>query len=438
MNRDEALVFLREYYEKHHKFPSQKQMVIKNGFPFSKTSFKKWFGNTENLKTILNVISYKLLEVRKFIKENGDELISDGYVNSKQLLDIKCGACNEIYKQNLDRFKGGYQHARCPAKLNSKVNKINPDIHDKKISKQCVICSKKYKVVHNIRQTCSNECKVILNTHYNEKSNKINNTRKYNCIVYSENIRKLRYETKKDKICETCGESNINLLEFAHYTRENKDCHLGHTYSPQRLEKELKKGRFLCVWCHRLETQYEMEIIKNANMKRWVEDHLDDNIEECKTNTQICNGLLCKGLERPIDKFYVTKSGIEKGRIRKECKRCMAYKDKHRRKTLSEYINSEKIKQGKCDICNIKVSEDTLMCFEWDHINPMSKEYTISLMVSKKKNINIIKTELEKCRLLCCKCHRLHTIKQLGHTDYNCYNYEKNITSYKIKYNINT
>jgi len=87
-------------------------MVMKNGFPFSKTTFKKWFGNTDNLKKILNVVNYKLLEAKNFINEKGDRLISTEYINNKQLLDIECGSCKKIYKQTYDRFKRGYQHAR--------------------------------------------------------------------------------------------------------------------------------------------------------------------------------------------------------------------------------------------------------------------------------------------------------------------------------------
>ena len=53
-------------------------------------------------------------------------------------------------------------------------------------------------------------------------------------------------------------------------------------------------------------------------------------------------------------------------------------------------------------------------------------------MVSKKKQIKDIEKEINKCRLLCCKCHRLHTMKQFNYTDYNNYNYNTRLEKLKL------
>ena len=45
----------------------------------------------------------------------------------------------------------------------------------------------------------------------------------------------------------------------------------------------------------------------------------------------------------------------------------------------------------------------------------------------QKGNLEKIKDEIKKCRLLCCKCHRIHTIKQLNHVDYNKYDETENV-----------
>ena len=51
-----------------------------------------------------------------------------------------------------------------------------------------------------------------------------------------------------------------------------------------------------------------------------------------------------------------------------------------------------------------------------------NKKYTISTMGVKAMKIEKIREEISKCRLLCCKCHRIHTYKQLNHVDYEHYN----------------
>jgi hypothetical protein len=42
--------------------------------------------------------------------------------------------------------------------------------------------------------------------------------------------------------------------------------------------------------------------------------------------------------------------------------------------------------------------------FDFDHVDPSTKEGSIADMWSRKKEILV--TELEKCRLLCANCHR--------------------------------
>jgi hypothetical protein len=55
--------------------------------------------------------------VKTYIENKGDTLINKEYHTNKTLLDIKCGVCNENYKQIFDRFKQGYQHPGCQKKI---------------------------------------------------------------------------------------------------------------------------------------------------------------------------------------------------------------------------------------------------------------------------------------------------------------------------------
>jgi hypothetical protein len=53
------------------------------------------------------------LQVSDYIKNKGYELISKEYHNSKMLLDLRCGKCNQIYQQTFSRFAMGYYHPFC-------------------------------------------------------------------------------------------------------------------------------------------------------------------------------------------------------------------------------------------------------------------------------------------------------------------------------------
>ena len=51
---------------------------------------------------------------------------------------------------------------------------------------------------------------------------------------------------------------------------------------------------------------------------------------------------------------------------------------------------------------------------EFDHIDQLTKEYSISAMLTRKMGWDRIEKEINKCRVLCANCHRRHTAKQLG------------------------
>jgi len=76
--------------------------------------------------------------VKKTIEKEGDELLSNEYINNKKYLKIKCGRCSGEYEQKYDNFKRGYKHARCPEKI------INRTGYNKKYiiehGKKCILC----------------------------------------------------------------------------------------------------------------------------------------------------------------------------------------------------------------------------------------------------------------------------------------------------------
>ncbi|MBI2285570.1 HNH endonuclease [Candidatus Saccharibacteria bacterium] len=74
------------------------------------------------------------------------------------------------------------------------------------------------------------------------------------------------------------------------------------------------------------------------------------------------------------------------------------------RKLLLEYL-----KDKSCEVCGI----DDPRVLEFDHINPVTKSFTIargisSLLLSWEK----ILTEIEKCQILCANCHKIKTAQE--------------------------
>jgi len=77
-----------------------------------------------------------------------------------------------------------------------------------------------------------------------------------------------------------------------------------------------------------------------------------------------------------------------------------------------QMVIDAKFQRGACAHCNLEVTLDNWIVFEWDHIDPTIKSFGLSR--SKNKSVQAIMEELDKCQLLCSNCHQLHTYKQ-GH-----------------------
>lgn len=68
------------------------------------------------------------------------------------------------------------------------------------------------------------------------------------------------------------------------------------------------------------------------------------------------------------------------------------------RKALRDHIIA--YKGGKCEIC---AYDKCPSAFDLHHLNPDEKEFNIS---SRMTSFEAIRAELDKCVLLCCRCHR--------------------------------
>lgn len=84
------------------------------------------------------------------------------------------------------------------------------------------------------------------------------------------------------------------------------------------------------------------------------------------------------------------------------------------------YIDLVKMDKGSCENpdCTfgpsntvMKVCQENVFCFDFDHINELDKTMNISRMIklSNKQFDELIDVEIKKCQLLCCYCHRQKT-----------------------------
>ena len=116
----------------------------------------------------------------------------------------------------------------------------------------------------------------------------------------------------------------------------------------------------------------------------------------------------CK-LTKPISEFYKVKK--ETGyKPRYYCKDCDRVKVKEERKIKHSSLKEIAIqyKGGKCIVCGYSSCTSAM---DFHHINGEDKESTIANLITKaisrsEDPMVLLKKELDKCVLLCCRCHR--------------------------------
>ena len=97
-------------------------------------------------------------------------------------------------------------------------------------------------------------------------------------------------------------------------------------------------------------------------------------------------------------------TGLDLGRatgFRSKCKKCnKQYMQKYH---MQFKIISNNLKLNGCAICGYNKCMD---CLEFHHSNPKDKKFGINIRNIEKRNNIKIAEELNKCILLCNRCHR--------------------------------
>lgn len=117
------------------------------------------------------------------------------------------------------------------------------------------------------------------------------------------------------------------------------------------------------------------------------------NLEHSSASTHTCT---CCKVEKDISDFYLRSSG----KPRSYCKQCWSSKAMDRQKNLKQQCVD--YKGGKCCRCGY---DRCIAALEFHHTDPTQKEFGIAQVKSRSINESI-KSELDKCELVCSNCHR--------------------------------
>jgi hypothetical protein len=215
--------------------------------------------------------------------------------------------------------------------------------------------------------------------------------------------------------CKTCGySSNINALDFHHRVPFRKSFNISRTTTllansrmpgsrdiealVHFLKSEVKKCDLLCCTCHR------EEISKN-----YIE--IDEEFGQYKRNCSLKiqhskNGELfkfcphCRRL-RNVNKFrtYIDgKTGSTMfGGYCEECLQIYNHSRRSLKKECVEYLG------GKCIKCGYS---NKLNALDFHHRDPNTKSFNVSVKLQSRWSMDKLIPELDKCDLVCCRCHR--------------------------------
>lgn len=118
----------------------------------------------------------------------------------------------------------------------------------------------------------------------------------------------------------------------------------------------------------------------------------------------------CKECQAKISKEYYI---INKARQRQKNNECSKKRAELTREFLCGYL-----KEHPCVGCG----EENILFLDFHHIDPTLKEYNICRMGTRSRELLL--AELAKCQVLCVKCHRIETHKQLDSYKWKVYQQE--------------
>ncbi len=82
-----------------------------------------------------------------------------------------------------------------------------------------------------------------------------------------------------------------------------------------------------------------------------------------------------------------------------------------RKRNRVEWLIQAKLERQQCVDCCLIVTRENWPIFEWDHLDPAQKSFTIGQ--NRHARLELLAAEIAKCDLVCRNCHGLRTHKQI-------------------------
>lgn len=121
--------------------------------------------------------------------------------------------------------------------------------------------------------------------------------------------------------------------------------------------------------------------------------------------TKTCN--ICEE-DLPLSDFYARKR--DPGTHLSTCKKCMSRTTRWR--TYLKKVEAIEYLGGKCLDCGLKLFGDNYSIFDFHHRDPSEKSMEWRKM-ERSNDWELVKSELDKCDLLCSNCHRMRHTRML-------------------------
>ena len=200
---------------------------------------------------------------------------------------------------------------------------------------------------------------------------------------------------KRKKYCSKQCRERRNCEQYIGRTNPFSECKFCGTlfdYKPNKL--------FCSKECRIKQNNPNTGICECGNRMHYSANRCSECTKRIRTEALDIKEKKCSSCDeiKSIDKFHVSITKTGKTSHRGKCKKCSHL-----------YRNSLKIqcveyKGGKCSKCNY---DKCLSALEFHHRDPEQKDFSISELSKSKNEFNdLIKTELDKCDLLCSNCHR--------------------------------
>lgn len=116
------------------------------------------------------------------------------------------------------------------------------------------------------------------------------------------------------------------------------------------------------------------------------------------------NKRVCKYCNKEFDIIEFSIACVIQGKIYRcwRCKCCKQKLQKERRHKITDFFNEYK-KHLKCANCG----ETDYRVLDFHHNDKKLKDIEVSIIIYLGWSIKRIMEEIEKCTILCCKCHRI-------------------------------